>query len=212
LLFNYCKRRNAGIKCDYWDMSTLPILVGCERREANGSANDKHVKVVSAELIELLRRDEEAFRAKCAGVSATETRRLGCFLQLVDAIKGDKPKKLRRFSMSIAFDLSDIDSDEVESDPVGFLQEEISRRAANASPVLWRARFSDELGAGILCRSIVDALYVLVLIHIGSGTAGKTGKCVSCGKVFVRARGFRRGTCSDSCRKRVSRRIAKLKK
>jgi ferredoxin len=193
-------------------MSTLPILVGCGSREADGSANDKHVKIVSAELIELLRRDEEAFRTKCASVSATETKRLGYFLQLLDAIKGDKPKKLRRFSMLIAFDLSDIDPDEVASDPVGFLQEEISRRAANASPVLWRARFSDELGAGILCPSIVDALYVLVLIHIGSGTAGKTGKCVSCGKIFVRSRGFRRGTCSDACRKRASRRIAKLNK
>ena len=193
-------------------MSTLPILVGCERGEADGSANDKHVKVVSAELIELLRRDQGAFRAKCAGVSVTETRRLGCFLQLLDAIKGHKPKKLRRFSMLIAFDLSDIDPDEVESDPIGFLQEEISRRTGNASLVLWRARFSDELGTGILCPAILDALYVLVLIHIGSGKAGKTGKCVSCGKIFARVRGFRRGTCSDACRKRASRRRAKRKK
>jgi hypothetical protein len=163
------------------------------------------VQIVSGSHLELVMDSYAAFEKKHIEIPEGERKRLRYFVQFLDAAQGGKPEKLRDCASSIAALDPTVEEEQIEANPMGFLQREVMRRSRNASPVLWKERRGGALTAGLFCKEgILEALYVLLLIYISSGKISRKGECTVCGKAFVRERGHRR-TCSATCRKRLSR-------
>jgi hypothetical protein len=198
------------------NIPSLPVLIRHLREDADGSMNGTGVKIMSGSWIELIMDDYAAFDRKCSNVPRIEKKRLRYFVQLLDAVRGDKQEKLRAVAHSIALldsSPSPAIQDEIAANPMVFLQDELTVRSG-ASLVLWQER-NGKLSPGLFCRDMLNALHTLTLIYVGSGKASKTGECSVCGKFIARERGDRRKTCSDLCRKRASlrnQRIAAQKK
>lgn len=192
----------------------LPALISCAKEEADGSVIGTDVKVVSGDWLELVMESYRAFEKKRPGIPEVERKRLRYFVQLLDAAQCMKPEKLRACARSIA-SLDPIANtqwspEQIEANPIGFLQQRVTQRSRTTSLVMWRERKSGTLSAGLLCKGgMLEALYVLLLIYIASGRTSKTGECVACGRILARERGHRRKTCSDACRKRASRSLAR---
>jgi hypothetical protein len=185
----------------------LPVFIECDESERDGTVNGTSVRVVSYNVVDLLIEKPAAFNRKHGGdVRADEQARLRGFLELIDAVRGEKNTKLRDVAHYFASLADDPDLwDKIQADPVAFVQKEINDRTGGASIVVWRER-TGRLSAGIFCDGgMLDAVYVLSLFRIGIGPKGGTGSCVICGKTVERTRGDRRKTCSDKCRKRASR-------
>lgn len=188
-------------------MKFLPILIPCPESERDGTVNDQPVRVVPYDVVDLLIEDLPAFHKKYSDIPSAEAKWLRGFWRILDAVYGGKKQKLKNVSFGLA-QLADSEplSDYILKDPLHFVQERLSQRAGAASLVLWRVRSRALLNAGIFCEGgMLDALCALMLFRIGVGNSGGTGSCVICGAAFERARGDRRKTCSDKCRKRASR-------
>jgi len=185
----------------------LPILIESTELKPDGTVNGQPVRAVPYGVVDLLIKNPSAFHKKYGGeVRADEQTRLRQFLQLINAVRGEKKTKLRNVALSIANLEDDEDLwDKIQADPLAFVQKGMNDRTGGASIVVWRER-TGHLSAGMFCDGgMLDAVYVLTLFRIGVGLKGGTGSCVICGKTVERIRGDRRKTCSDKCRKQASR-------
>jgi hypothetical protein len=168
---------------------SLPVLIRHLREDADGSMNGTGVKIMSGSWIELIMDDYAAFDRKCSNLPRIEKERLRYFVQLLDAVRGDKQEKLRAVAHSIALldsSPSPAIQDEITANPMAFLQDELTERSG-ASLVLWQER-NGKLSPGLFCRDMLNALHTLMLIYVGSGKASKTGECSVCGVHRQRAR------------------------
>jgi hypothetical protein len=189
----------------------LPILIPSDESEADGTVNGTPARVVSYDIVDLLIENPAAFHRKYGGDIQEEQKRLRGFLQIVDAVRGAKRQKLEDVALQLArLTGKPVLWDEIQSDPLFYVSNQINGEVDDAKVVLWQGRSSSNLSAGIFCEGgMLHALYILTAFRIGIGLKGGTGSCVICGKTFERTRGDRRKTCSDRCRKQASRMKAK---
>jgi hypothetical protein len=178
----------------------VPILIRCAAKDAAGSVNGAHVRVVPKDWATLVSTSFD----RDGGLAEIERKRLRGVLQLFDAVRNNKRQKHEDVARGIAkLEADDSIFTGMMRDPMTFLSTRVSARCSRAMLVLWKQR-NGTLSAGILCKDMVEAFYALVLFYIVCGRISRTGECVICGTIFDRKRGVRRKTCSDACRKRAS--------
>jgi hypothetical protein len=189
----------------------LPVLIPCDEPNADGTVNGAPARVVSYDIVDLLIKNPAAFHRKYGGDIQEAQKQLRGFLQIVDAVRGAKRKKLEDVALRLArLTGKPVLWDEIQSDPLFYVSNQINGEVDDAKVVLWKGRSTSNVSAGIFCEGgRLHALYVLMAFRIGLGLKGGTGSCVICGKTVGRLRGDRRRTCSDRCRKQASRMKAK---
>lgn len=180
----------------------LPLLIPCSPNELEGNVGETLVRTLPYRALELFEKDPRAFEKLYGVLSPEKIKRLGNLLKFAEASLHDAGPNVAEAAEKCLFP---IERAAAVKDPAAYVQKRINPIAGKAHPVLWRGRKSNQLSPGLLCQDISVATAVLLLFRLTSSTAGATGECVICGKVFVRERGSRRKTCSDRCRMRLSR-------
>lgn len=171
------------------ELSNLPMLVKCDKSKANGVCGNDYVRVISHDAllkVEELTEYVESFAAAAAG---------------------------DREEMESAFDRypCKLDDSQEKCTTLRELDHTLNFGANEAKVVIWRGKETNFRRLGLLCntRRTVEAL--LILLHYSSIKLKLRRECIVCGEMMESQRPNRKKTCTDACRKQLSRmRSAKL--
>lgn len=194
----------------------LPVLWPADQRSDGIVVGDArhNVRVIHHGGLDDLLRHPGQFRRKYGEIGKKQQRTIKGLLLLWDAVRTKDQRMVDDLAREIVRLMAPTEEEErqaglwevVKRRPVDFLEGQLGSRLKNTKLILWRQRERrGNLAIGILCESLVDAVYVLTAFRATVGHATSTGSCVICHRVFVRERGARRQTCSDKCRKKKSR-------
>ena len=160
------------------------------------------MKTVPYRALDHFLSDRAGFEQRYGVLDPDKADRLARILKFTDAVRIGSATKLEAVAELY---LHPSEVRRALEDPAAYLQGRVNPIASKAEPVLWKESKSKRLSAAIFCPDILVATAVLTLFRIASTQPGGTGQCVICGKLLFRERGYRRRTCSDRCRTKLSR-------